>query len=1458
MTLSGTRPEVEPITQPIPPGPGTGTRAGDGAGEPRQRASRWWLVLVFFVAFVLLAAHNSGQLTFDTKLGVNIDPVGFYRRLAALWNPLEYFGGLQDQYIGYAFPMGTFYLVGHLLTVPVWLVERLWMALLIAVGMWGVVRLGEALRIGSPRTRLLAGVVFALWPTYTILVGSTSAAVLPGVLAPWAVVPLVLGARQGSTRLAAARSGVVVLAMGGVNATSTIAALVLPFLFILTRPAGPRRRSLLRWWIPAVVLAAAWWVIPLFFQRAFGFNFLPYIEQAADTTQTMSASAALRGSGNWVAYLNFGSPWLSAGWAVVSGSAVVAASAVAAAVGLYGLSRRDLPGGRWLRLAAGLAVLILLAGYAGPVGGLFHGAVQHWLDGGLAPFRNIYKFEPVLAGVLALGIAHGLASIRLPARTAATSGATIMSPTSSGSSSAGRFGRPLLRWGSALLTAAVLATLALPYLTGQVLQPGAFQAVPNYWSQAADYLASHSPTEPAMVVPAEAHGAYTWGSPVDEPLEPLANSPWVQRDLVPFSGAGAASLLAAAEQAMESGRQVPGLATYLARAGIRYVLVRNDMDPTQLGYTPPPVVHRTLDLSGFTLVAGFGPQLTAGHIYPNTPLTTQALMSSYQAVQIYRAATTPPVPFGPVTTQATANTVTVNGDPGSLLQLVGQGTLTDQPVVLAGDSTGGATTAGGGAVVTDGNRRQDNAFGLLQNNASYTYTATGGNPPDQLQGAPGGPPRQLLSADTQGNQTVAQLTGAADVTASSYGSWLTELAASDPVNAFDGDPNSAWTEGSAGSAVGQWLQIAFDQQLALPASAGIQLLADNPLRAMITSVTTTTAAGSATTQLSVGGQPQPLRVPAGPTTWLRITIAGAVGGTPGGLGAGISEVNLPGVRVTRFLAPAETGVGPTTNPVTFSFHRDTNPPLSLATGQPEGPLARTFTTAAPMDLRVSASAMAVPGSTLNGLLDSYRPGTSSLQISASSTWGSLPQFRASNLIDGDYQTGWVAGDTNATLHLSWSGKRTISEMNLLNTTGLASAPAQVLLTSPAGTRLVPVPADGDVRFTPLTTDQLDISFPALVPTTTFNPVLGTATQLPVGLTALYLPALADLRRPAADPTTPLTLPCGQGPTLRLDGRDYPTSVHGTVGDLTSFNPITVTLCAPNGTLHLDPGTHWLSAPGSSGPLAITDLSMTDAPAATTTAHTTATATTAAVNRDVTVLNWGTENRQVRIGAGSSTYLEVHEAFDSGWTASLNGTQLTPVQLDGWQQGFLVPAGSGGVITLSFPPGTQYRQALIGAGIGVLVLILAAVLPSSWFSRRRGQRKNGNPAGAGRTARTVRTARITPLPRYIGALVVVTALFVIIGGVAAVLVPIVAGLGLLRPRWLPWLAGGAMLASGVCCVVGLAGHVGASGYGTFGGPAQVFALIALAAAITPVLIAPADPTAASAGDASTQPEGAVGR
>src|SRR6516165_1555780 len=405
-----------------PAGPADARLASPGrtSGSPVLR----WSALVWLGAFIVLLANDPGRMFFDTKLSVDLNANGYYASLWHLMDPLNTFGALNNQAVGYAVPMAPFYLAGQLAHVPVWLIERLWLSLIIAVGFAGLVKLADALGIGSPASRFLAGLVFALWPTFTIVIGSTSSAVLPGMLAPWAVLPLTTAVRgRGGVIGPAARSGAVVLCMSGVNATVTLEALLLPGLFILTYARGRRLVALALCWSGAVAMATAWWALPLLLQGRYAFNFLPYIEQAPATTSTTSAAAALRGAGNWTAYLNLGTPWLPAGWAMVSTPMAIIVGAIAAACGLYGLALRNMPAGTWLRLSVGLAAAAALAGYGKSLGGPFHQPVDHLLDGALAPFRNVYKLEPVIAAVLALGLAHAAATwlARRPGRQAAAS-----------------------------------------------------------------------------------------------------------------------------------------------------------------------------------------------------------------------------------------------------------------------------------------------------------------------------------------------------------------------------------------------------------------------------------------------------------------------------------------------------------------------------------------------------------------------------------------------------------------------------------------------------------------------------------------------------------------------------------------------------------------------------------------------------------------------------------------------------------------------------------------------------------------------------------------------------------------------------------------------------------------------------------------------------------------------------
>ncbi|MBV9721189.1 MAG: hypothetical protein JO082_04650, partial [Mycobacterium sp.] len=95
--------------------------------------------------------------------------------------------------------------------------------------------------------------------------------------------------------------------------------------------------------------------------------------------------------------------------------------------------------------------------------------------------------------------------------------------------------------------------------------------------------------------------------------------------------------------------------------------------------------------------------------------------------------------------------------------------------------------------------------------------------------------------------------------------------------------------------------------------------------------------------------------------------------------------------------------------------------------------------------------------------------------------------------------------------------------------------------------------------------------------------------------------------------------------------------------------------------------------------------------------------------------WGPARREVRISAAAtSRVLVVPESLNPGWVARTSaGSRLTPVAVNGWQQGWVVPAGPSGTVTLTFAPNSLYRAGLAS---GLVLLPLLALM--AWWPQRR--------------------------------------------------------------------------------------------------------------------------------------------
>ena len=107
------------------------------------------------------------------------------------------------------------------------------------------------------------------------------------------------------------------------------------------------------------------------------------------------------------------------------------------------------------------------------------------------------------------------------------------------------------------------------------------------------------------------------------------------RDAVPLSSAGNIRWLDAIQERLDSGRGSPRLADALARAGVEYVVVRNDIDRRRSATPRSVLIRQALVRSGgFTPVAGFGPTLPPYR----TPTTVidDGLQDTVAAVEVWR------------------------------------------------------------------------------------------------------------------------------------------------------------------------------------------------------------------------------------------------------------------------------------------------------------------------------------------------------------------------------------------------------------------------------------------------------------------------------------------------------------------------------------------------------------------------------------------------------------------------------------------------------------------------------------------------------------------------------------------------------------------------------------------------------------------------------------------------------
>ncbi|MEV4543174.1 alpha-(1-_3)-arabinofuranosyltransferase [Micromonospora echinaurantiaca] len=1294
------------------------------------------------VALTALAfLQEPGKIVMDTKVDLAVNPVGWLERSLHVWNPAGSFGQLQNQTYGYLWPMGPFFAAGDFLGMPAWVVQRLWWALLMCVACLGVMQLAQRLAIGTPAARIIAGVAFALSPRIITELGPISVEAWPSAIAPWVLVPLVGLAHGAPVRRAVTRSALAVACAGGVNATAVLAVVPLAVLWLALLQPVRRRLIAIAAWGVAVAAATAWWLVPLLVLGRYSPPFLDYIETANVTTRVTDVVTTVRGASHWLAY---GRSW-EAGAQLAMDTALIVATVVVAGLGLAGLARRGMPHRRFL--VAGLLVGIALVGFGhvAAVDGLFAEWQRSFLDRAGAPLRNVHKFDVVLRLPLILGLAHLLGVL---ARAAAAAGS---------------------RWHPARRRAVVVKIVALagvvavgsPALAGQLPTRGSFDSVPGYWREAGAWLDANLGRDRVLVVPGARFPNYHWGRPADEITQPLLESSWAVRNSIPLAPPTTIRLLDAVESVVSNGAGSAGLADLLARSGVRYVLLRSDLDYGASRAARPVQVRQALDRSpGLRPVVGFGPTLGGSRTYGG--YQDQGLAVPTQALEVYEVERS----VQPVVAYDAAAISTVVGGPESLLDVAAAGRLGSAPTVLAGDLPDGRAL--GPVLLTDGMRRREVTFGLLHDNASATTEA------DQ-RALLGGTARDYLPPWGDAYATVVRYRGINGVTASSSWAQTHPLTGSRPAHhpyaAIDGDPATSWRT-SPGAGTRQWLEV----ELAEPRKISeVRLRFDTEADTLPTKVTVRSGVERVTVD---SFEPTlTVRLPAvHASTRLRVTIESALPVRSGQGRVGIAELEIPEVRAARTLV---TPQGPDTDrPATVvltaapsvdsCFFLDDVPRCGAGVSRASedgSQLDRTVHLPENGSYTPAVWARPKAGPQLSALLDKEVakswPHTLAPRVTASSTGVPDPAARPGAVLDGDPATAWLpaAEDASPWLKLNWLTTRTISGLRLWSAESVVRAqPWRVTVIGDGGVRSGVVGADGTLRFDrPLRTDEITILFRASTPARSYDPYKGRFEQLPIGIGEVTtLPA----RRISVDLDEQVTLPCGSGPAVEVDGEQVRTSLTATRRDLLQLREVPAVPCGERRSPQLDLYTGELRVVATASELATPTRVLLEPAGSTAPSATPST---------VRILDWSATERRLHVASSpGGTVLAVRENTNPGWQATLAGQQLRPIVVDGWQQGWLLPPGLGGEVVLRFLPDRTYRTGLVAGGVLLGVVLLLAVLPS--------RRPPAPRAVAGG-----RRSRDRLLPATVGAVALLT-----VGGLwpvllAALGVAVVVAVGRLAPR-----------------------------------------------------------------------------
>jgi len=1368
---------------------------------------RWPLAALAALCYVPLLCTAPGEVGADTKSYLYLDPSRLLARAVSMWDPNIGFGTVTHQNIGYLFPMGPYYWVADRIGMPMWVAQRLWLGsilFLAGAGVWFLLR-----TLGFERLpAAVASFAYALTPFTLTLAARLSVILLPFTGLPWMLALTIRAIRRGGWR-DPALFALVVLAVGGVNATALVFAglapvLWFPFAVWVTKEASLRRAAAAFGRIGVLTLVTSlWWMSGLAVQSGYGIEILKYTETAAVVASAAIAPEVLRGLGYWFFYGGDRlGPWIEPSVDYTQRLWLIAVTYLLPALALVGAASS-----RWKHrayFATLVAVGVFVAVGAHPwtdpplTGKAWKALLES--DKGLA-LRSTPRAVPLVALGLAVFLGLGVAAV---------------------ARSAPRWAKPV---GLAVIA---LAIAGLPPLyTGGMVAANLKRPedIPAYWRAAAAALDAQSHDTRVLEVPGIDFASYRWGNTVDPITPGLMDRPYAARELIPYGSPASADLLDAFDRRLQENVLDPTAVSPIARLlGVGTVVARNDLQYERYRVARPYDVIPLLQSSpGLAPPTGFGP---AGVNQPSpiAPMLDEAALRDdhgvpYQPVQAYQVDDAQPI----VRVAGAQQPVIVAGDGEGLVGLASAGLLDGSELLTysgsyAKDPNGLQSQLSRDAtlVLTDSNRRRARRWSTLRDNTGYTEQA--GETPlrEDLTD------NRLPVFPDAGDDafTVAEYPGGVVARATSYGNPISYTPEYRAANAVDGDPRTAWQTGASSDVRGETLELDFAQPVDTDHIRMTQLLTGFRNRTItdvdlrfdgrdVVPVTLGDASNTAAGQI--------VTFPRRTFSRLEIIIRGDSSGLQDALGrpvrfngeseVGFSEIDVDGrhgdelIRLPVDLLRA-AGAASASHPLTISLERLRTDPAEAVRQDEELALARTWSLPTARTFTLSGTARVdarAPETAIDGLLGMTGPSaTSSRRLD-----GDI-QARAVSAIDGDPSTAWTSAFDTGEDALSFQAGQPITfdhmDLQIVND-GRHSVPTHVRVEADgqlAGEASIPAGDHVRVDFpAPITGSSLRFVFDQVDERTTTEWFSNNAVREPIAIAELGVPGLH-----ASLPTTQLDTGC-RTDLLTVDDVPVGVDITGSVADAVAGKPLHVSLCGLSADgLFLDTGDHVLRAAkgldtaidldslvlqsdaGGGAPASVTPLRATGGGASGPQVHVDGSGRT---SFDLTVTG---------ATAGQPFWLVLGQSFNKGWTASVDGHGAgTPQLVDGYANGWLVTPTNGTVhVSLTWTPQRNVWIALLLSALGALLCIGLAI------RRPRGAPIAVDDAPAESvTWRTFVRARGEHAPSLVHALVLGAVAAVVagavIGPVAGAVTGLAAGVATRRrgARWLLAVGSAACLA-----------------------------------------------------------------